>query len=135
MSKYKQWGVYGVVVIGALWLYGLHMKRVGELNGQIAHLTRETHRVDTVYVAQTKTLVKVRRVTDSILTTDTLFRVDTVRQLIRAERIACDAVVQTCEQRVALRDSTIRALKSQSHTWSKVLWFLAGAGAGAVISR
>jgi hypothetical protein len=128
--KYLPWlAVAALLLFG----YGWHERRVGELNGKIAHLVRETKRVDTLYKRDTVRLSRVRTVTDSVLRVDTVFRDTTVRRLILGERVACDAVVQTCQQRVALRDSTIKALKSQSHTVSKVLWFLAGVGTGAVL--
>lgn len=128
--KYLPWlAVAALLLFG----YGWHERRVGELNGKIASLVRETKRVDTLYKRDTLTLTRVRRITDSVLVLDTVIRVDSVKVLIRAERNACDAVVKTCEQRVAIRDSTIKALKSKSHTVSKVLWFLAGVGTGAVL--
>jgi hypothetical protein len=130
--KYGNWfAVIGFVA--ALLAYGSEQRKVGALREQLAHLVRETKRVDTLYKRDTLTLTRVRRITDSVLVTDTVIRVDSVKVLIHSERLACDAVVKTCEQRVAVRDSTIRALKSKSHTVSKVLWFLAGVGTGAVL--
>jgi hypothetical protein len=61
----------------------------------------ETVKMDTVYVERKITQTRVRRITDSILRTDTLFRDTTFKRLIEAERAACDAVVTTCEKRVA----------------------------------
>lgn len=127
--KYVPWLLLVALAFG----YGWQQRRVGELNGRIAHLTRESQRVDTLYRRDTLTLTKVRRITDSVLVVDTVIRVDSVKVLIAAERQACDRVIQTCEERVAIRDSTIKSLKGKSHAAAKVLWFLAGFGAGAII--
>jgi hypothetical protein len=45
-------------------------------------------------------------------------------------------VIQTCEQRVAIRDSTIKALKkSQPRWWSAVPWVAAGVLGGVLLSK
>lgn len=94
-------------------------EREGQLKEQVAALERrnaaledEAGRVDTVFTRDTVTLTRVRTRTDSLLATDTLWRTDTVYQMLAAERAACDAVVRTCTERVALRDLRITVLDS-----------------------
>ncbi len=101
--------------------------------------------LDTVYVHRTDTLRLTRRVTDSILTVDTLIRADTVRLMVERERLACDAVVATCEEQKANLRSQLANMTRQleveqarrgswlGRTAGKVLWFGAGLGVGAVL--
>jgi hypothetical protein len=91
--------------------------------------------VDTVYTRDTLTLTKVRRVTDSVLITDTVIRVDSVKVLIAVEREKCDRVIETCEQRAAVRDSLIKALKKKPSVFGKLPWILGGVVAGVVLTR
>lgn len=105
-----KWLPWVLLALGFL-LYGRERQASGRLAERLAQLGQHKAQVDTLYRRDTLTLTKVRRVTDSILSTDTLYRVDTVRQLVAAERKACDAAVSSCEQRVAVRDSIITALK------------------------
>ena len=89
-------------------------EREGALRAELARLEAAAARVDTVYHTDTLRLTKTRRVTDSILVpgdTVTRVRVDTVRMLVQAERVACDAALRTCEERVALRDQRIAVLE------------------------
>lgn len=114
----------GAAAYGAVSLYGAANQRIGRLQSQIAVrdstiavLQQSKRKIDSVYVTKTDTLRIVRHRTDSLLRLDTLLihrtdtltriRIDTVRQLVERERIACDAVVLTCEQKVATRDSII----------------------------
>jgi hypothetical protein len=127
--------ILAICVLAALALYGHEREKNGELNGRIAHLVSEKARVDTVYTTLTKTQVKIRLVTDSLLRTDTLWRSDTVRLLVAAERNACNAVIETCERRVAVRDSIIGALKKKPSVWSKVPWVAAGVLGGVILTR
>jgi hypothetical protein len=125
--KYLPWVILGLALFAG---WSWHQRKVGELNGKIAHWQAESKRVDTLYRTRTKTLVQVRR------STDTLKLADTVWQVIYREREACDAVIQTCEQRVAIRDSTIKALKkSQPRWWSAVPWVAAGVLGGVLLSK
>jgi hypothetical protein len=64
-------------------------------------LAVEETKLETVYVERTKTLTRVRQITDSFIKTDTVFRDTTVQRLVKDERAACDAVVEACEKRVA----------------------------------
>ena len=130
--KYLPWGV---LLIAAMLGYGYHRQQVGELNGRIAHLTAESRRVDTVYRTLTKTKAIVRFRVDSLLRTDTLFRDTTVRRLILGERNACDRVIETCEQRVAIRDSTIKALRKKPSVLRVVPWVAAGVLGGVILSK
>jgi hypothetical protein len=120
-----------VLVLG----YGWHRERVGELNGKIAHLQEQKARVDTVYRRDTLTLTRVRRITDSVLVLDTVIRVDSVKVLVAAERQACDAVIRTCEQRVAYRDSIIEGLRKKPSVWDKLPWVLGGVVVGKLILK
>jgi hypothetical protein len=133
--KKTPWLLVGVLSIALVLGFGNYMHRMGELNGKIAHLTAESKRVDTVYKTLTKTKLLVRVRTDSLLRTDTLFRDTTVRRIILGERAACDAVIETCEQRVALRDSTIKALRKKPSVWSKLPWVAAGVLGGVILSK
>ena len=100
-----------VLLIAVVFGYGYHREQVGKREARIAVLVAEKARIDTVYKQDTLTLTRVRRITDSVLVLDTVIRVDSVKVLVAAERAACDAVIQTCEQRVAIRDSIITILK------------------------
>ena len=98
------------------------------------------YRVDTV----TKTRTRWR--TDTLLAgRDTLVHRDTVRVYVEAERKACDAVIATCEARLAVseslrrNDSTAFAAyrKAQPSVWRKRLarvrdWTF-GAAAGVLV--
>ncbi len=124
------------VVAGGLLAYALiarHWQHDGALREQIR--ARETviaalakqHRTDTLR------LVTVRRQTDSILTVDTLLRVDTVRQLVQRERLACDAVLSTCEQeKAALRD--LVALERKRARGFRFLGIPLGCTAGGAVT-
>jgi hypothetical protein len=126
---------WGLLVIALVLGYGWHRERVGELNGRIAHWQEQAGRVDTLYRRDTLTLTRVRRITDSVLVIDTVIRVDSVKVLIAAERQACDAVIQTCEERVAVRDSIIAVLKKKPSVWSKLPWVLGGVVVGTLILK
>lgn len=128
--------------------YGCEQRRHGELREKIRvaeqraeFLESLSRRVDTVYAVRRDTLRITRRTTDSILLVDTILSVDTVRQIILTERQACDVLVETCEQRVAVRDSRIANLdsllrlerKNRPGLMSKLPWLLGGALVGAVL--
>lgn len=103
---------------------------------QIAQLEHRKAQVDTVYLTDTLRLTKVYRITDSVLATvDTIIHVDTVRVLLANERAACNAVIQTCEQRVAIRDSIIAVLKKKPSVLSKLPWILGGMLAGKILLK
>jgi hypothetical protein len=69
---------------------------------------------DSIFTKDTLVLTRVRTRTDSVLVSimDTVIHRDTVRVLVEAEREACNAVVITCEARVANRDARIAVLDS-----------------------
>ena len=101
------------------WAFTSALEREGALREQAkalearnARLEEEAGRIDTVYQTKRDTLVRVRRVTDSILLTDTVYTRDSVTQIVKGERLACDAVLQSCTERVAIRDSRIAVLDS-----------------------
>ncbi len=112
----------GLAAAGWLAWLGIsaHLRDDGR-RAQIAHdlqhvndsLTRSGRGLDTVYVQRTDTLRLVRRHTDSLLVTDTVVHTDTVRQLVERERLACDAVVQSCEEQKANLRSQVGNLRAQ----------------------
>ena len=130
--KYLPWGVLAIALLLG---YGYHRQQVGELNGRIASLEHLKTTTDTVYKTLTKTRVLVKLRTDSLLRTDTLFHVDTVRVLVERERQACDQVISTCEQRVAVRDSIIKVLKKKPSVLSRIPWVAAGVLGGVILSK
>lgn len=154
MSLLRWWplAVVGAVALG-LSCYAGAIGRDAQTRAEIARLTRAlaTARgrlpvTDTVYVRDTLTLTRTRRVTDSLLITDTVIRADTVRLLVERERLACDAVVRTCETRIAERnvviagqDSLIAQLRKRSpfllRIGKPVLPFLGGVITGLIVRR
>jgi hypothetical protein len=110
-----------LAISGLAWFGGCQYARNREADARIAHLeaVRDSlaavalHR-DSVYVVDTVTLTRVRRHVDTtyLAVTDTLIHRDTVVQVVLAERAACDAVIATCEERVADRDRQIVNLDS-----------------------
>jgi hypothetical protein len=105
-------------------------------------VVQRIHTVDTVYVRDTVQLTRVRHRTDTILRTltDTLIHRDTVIQIVERERAACDAVIQTCEERVALRNLRIKELERGERFLgiklpSRTLMFGAGLLTGVVLTR
>lgn len=117
--------VLGVVVALALWILVPRAGSVGHLEQKIDSLqaANDTLRqvripkVDTLYREVRDTLRMTRTRTDSILKTDTLIRVERVQQLISDERRSCDAVVSTCEVRVAQRDTALA--QADTIRWAK----------------
>jgi hypothetical protein len=103
---------------------------------------RQIVQIDTVYVRDTVQLTRVRHHTDTILRTltDTLIHRDTVIQIVERERAACNAVIQTCEERVALRDLRIKELEKGERFLgiklpNRAIMFGLGALTGAVLTR
>ena len=102
-------------------------------------------KVDTIYATDTVRLTRTRVLTDSVFTTltDTLVHRDTVVRYILAERQACDKVIATCEDRVAVRDqrilvldSLIAAERKKGPDWKLILGSLAaGAAVGFVAGK
>lgn len=119
--KYLPWLLVGMLLGYGWFAEERHAKRIVELEAQAAQ-------VDTVYLTDTLWLTKVRYETDTILATktDTVMHIDTVRILIAGERKACDAVIQTCEQRVAARDRVNKELKKAPSVASHLPWVLGG---------
>lgn len=113
-----------VAAVGGLQAYGCYQREVGRRDATIKardaaidSLRARAARRDTIYLATVDTLWQVRRVTDRRLDTlhliDTLIHRDTVIQLVERERLACDAVISSCEVRVAIRDTLIDSLRVQ----------------------
>jgi hypothetical protein len=98
----------GCAVLGLLIGYFLGMREVSpelrRLRQRADSLNAQVRRADTVYTRDTVTLTRTRTRVDSLLTVDTLLHTDTVRVLVAEERKACDAVIRSCEARVAVRD-------------------------------
>lgn len=119
--KYLPW----LLVVGLLGTLVFGHRHYAE---RIAQLEHRKAQVDTVYRDRTLTLTKVRRITDSVIQHDTV-----VRAIIATERQACDAVIQTCEQRVAVRDSLIVELKKKPSVLHYVPWVLGGVAVGLLL--
>jgi acyl CoA:acetate/3-ketoacid CoA transferase beta subunit len=131
----KPWMVGFWLSVALFWGWSCHERSVGRYKERIAVLEHDQKVVDTIYQTKTKVLTQIRRHTDSVITTDTVLRVDTVRILLNAERKACDQVIQTCEQRVAIRDSIIRQLKKKPSVFSHLPWVLGGIVAGKLLLK
>jgi hypothetical protein len=117
------------------------LDRLGKVRDSLENVARGR---DTLYLTQVDTLRLVRTRTDSILLVDTLIHRDTVVRIIARERDACDAVIATCEARVADRDRQIANLdsllkiqkKKSGGDWkTKLGLILGGAAAGALIVK
>jgi hypothetical protein len=127
--------VKNVLIVLLLLVVGYGVWERADLAEKLVVLERQKQAVDTLYLTDTLTLTKVRRITDSVLSVDTVIHTDTVRLMIAAEREACGEVIQTCEERVAIRDEMIRVLKKKPSVWSKVPWVAAGVLGGVILSR
>lgn len=92
-------------------LYGNQRARMALWQQRYDSLSHVSATRDSVFVHDTVRLTVVRHRTDSLLRVDTLFRADTVRQIVAAEREACSQVIVSCEAKVAIRDSMIHALQ------------------------
>jgi len=123
----------GVVFVACFVFAYYHVTEVRRRDARIAQLESRKAQVDTVYQTKVKTLTKVREVTDSVLLVDTLVYRDTIKIYLAAERQACNVVIQTCEQRVAVRDSLIKELKKKPSVWSKAPWVAAGLIGGLLL--
>jgi hypothetical protein len=139
-----------LALLGLSWFGGCQMAKNEQQDAEIKRLYKQADRLmdqanqrDTVYRTDTVRLTRTRLVTDSVLLVDTLIHRDTVRVLVERERLACDAALETCEARVAYRDSIIANLDSvtkaqqrRGGNWkTKLGWLLAGAAAGVLIPR
>jgi hypothetical protein len=138
-------------LVGVAWFGGCEYARGRALAGEVSRLEAVRDSLDhvaqardTVYVRDTVRLTRTRTVTDSILLVDTLIHRDTVVRIIAAERQACDAVIATCEQRVAIQRSQLANMDSLLKTerkrggadWkTKLGLILGGAAAGVLITK
>ncbi len=119
-----------------LWQRDCSMKAQGALQAE----------VDSLETSRARILAHQQAV-DSILTVDTLFRADTVRQIVAEERRACDAVVSTCEAEKANLRSQIGNMRTQlglerkkrpgifSQLEQKAIWLGIGFGAAKILAR
>jgi hypothetical protein len=140
-----------LALIGVAWFGGCQYAQSVQLTGELRRLGRVRDSLaavargrDTLYLTQVDTLRLVRTRTDSIVLTDTLIRRDTVLRILARERDACDAVIATCEARVADRDRQIANLdsllkiegKKHGGDWkTKLGLLLGGAAAGVLIAK
>jgi hypothetical protein len=140
-----------LLLIGVAWFGGCQYAQGRALAGELHRLEQVRDSLanvargrDTLYLTQVDTLRLVRTRTDSIVLTDTLIRRDTVLRILARERDACDAVIATCEQRVADRDRQIANLdsllkiqkKRYGGDWkTKLGLLLGGAAAGVLITK
>lgn len=143
MNIHLPWGLLVAAAVLLWQVDGCRQREIGELRGKYAELSRQSAKVDTVYRERTDTLRLTRTRTDSILLTDTVFTRDTVVKIVEAERKACDLLVATCEERVALRDLRIQNLEKQAkgETFlgirlpSRLVMFGAGAVGGYLLAQ
>jgi hypothetical protein len=140
-----------LLLIGVAWFGGCQYAQGRALAGEVHRLENVRDSLaavargrDTLYLTQVDTLRLVRTRTDSIVLTDTLIRRDTVLRILARERDACDAVIATCEARVADRDRQIANLdsllkiegKKHGGDWkTKLGLLLGGAAAGVLIAK
>lgn len=133
--KYLPWLVLAVALFfGWSW----HERKVGELNGKIAHLVTEEKQRDSVYrvevSAYANQMLHYKNLRDTVKLTDTVW---VKRFIVVADSTihACNALVVTCEQRVAIRDSIITVLKRKPSVWSHLPWVLGGIIAGKILLK
>lgn len=98
----------GGAIIGA----GARARELAEAEARLDSLAAVTARVDTIYQTDSVDVWRLKRSTDTLTVTVDQWKHDTVWVVEYVERAdstirACSALVATCEQRVALRDSTI----------------------------
>ena len=116
--KQGLWIVLALVVaaiLGALWMRGIVKNREAQdyitLLEHRVKATDTVYRIDTLYFTRTLKVEVAKRDTVLKHLTDTVL----VKQFIAAADTAiraCQSVVLTCEQRVAQRDSIIKAYQS-----------------------
>lgn len=172
MRRYLKLWPLAVVLAGVLgWQgYKADLRREGAMNERIhareltiaalakqgAALAAKVAQKDTVYHTDTLRLAGTRSHYDGVVNNlpDALKADPAVKEILHAadaERNACSVVVQTCEQRVALRDLRIAVLDSANRTYEaqladvkkrpgfftraagKVPWILGGVVAGRVL--
>lgn len=126
-ERAARWLLVLAAVAGAVWLYGQSVADARERTVRSEYAARETARLrqqvaraDTVYQHDTVTLRQWRTRYDSVRLTDTLtaYRYDTaVVYVPRADADSavapCTRAVQSCDIRVALRDSVIARQSAQ----------------------
>jgi hypothetical protein len=129
-----------LLAVAAMFLWGRERERAGVLRAENAHLLQQSAKADTVYIHKVDTLRLTRRVTDSILTTDTVFHRDTVRLWLAAERNACDQALSACDTQKALLNLRIQNLEAARPSWLQkqlghLPYLAAGVVAGAVLVK
>jgi hypothetical protein len=128
MNIVMKWKLYGAAILLLVVGYNLfvaHQRAIGardamlrESARQYADLYKQKQKIDSVYVVTRDTLRFTRTRTDTVLKarfiTDTVLHRDTVIQIVERERQACDLVIRSCDQRVAVRDSIIDVIRLQN---------------------
>lgn len=94
-----------------------HAAEIARLRAGLDSLEQVRARVDSVFVRDTLQLWRQVRSTDTLTATVETWKHDTVRVIEYVTRAdstirSCAAAVLTCEQRVAVRDSTNAALRA-----------------------
>ena len=119
-GKDSRWIYFTIAIVVVAYTLYRSGQREGELNQQITDLIHQNDslailadHIQVVYVKQTDTLRIVRHRTDSLLQTDTVFSVDTVRQIVETERKACDTLLLTCEQQKANLRAQVANIQQQ----------------------
>lgn len=117
--------------------HGWQQRRYGRAEAATAQLRlandslkRESRRIDTLYRVQVDTFVRWRVRLDTLTRTVAEWKHDTVKvveYVARADSTirACSVALETCEQRVGVRDDRIRNLEAQIDAMPKpraALW-------------
>ena len=142
-----------LLLLAVAWFGGCQYQKNRELGADVHRLEErlagfhdQVAVVDTAYVTDTVTLTRWRTRLDTMSVdkriTDTVW-VKQYVQVAESTVVACSGALETCEKRVALRDSMITNLDSllrierkRGPDWkSKLGWLLAGAAAGALVPR
>lgn len=127
MSSSRIWAIVAAALVAvvslAFWRERVHAMELGRAQAAVARLRADSarqaaavRRIDSVYVRDTVRLntstTRYKALRDTINLTDT---VEVIRTLAAADTaiLACRATLETCEQRVAARDSLIRTLGGQ----------------------
>jgi len=116
------WGLAAIVVAFVIGYGVQELRRDAKLEQAtrtIDSLRTVTAKVDTIYERDSVVVWRLKRQTDTLTQTEDRGkhdRIEVVRYVLHADSTirACRALVETCEERVAVRDATIAA---QTRRW------------------
>ena len=124
--KLSTWVVLVVLLTVAAWVYGWDARKHGELRAQYARLLEHSRQRDSVYRVEVSEMANqmlhYKNLRRTVRITDTVW----VKQFIGSADsaiAACTQALETCDQRVAIRDSQIVVLRKMTKTgkWFGVL--------------